>query len=82
MFKNKGYDRLTRIVNTLGLGGDGFLRIKTFYGWSEKDLDRKVNEFLSENTIEVVDIKFSTPIFVYSALVMYKSDFIKKKEEQ
>ncbi|MGM8363930.1 hypothetical protein ACLIBG_00480 [Virgibacillus sp. W0181] len=48
------------------------MKIKTFYGFSEKGLDKKVNEFLNDYSIEVVDIKFSTPIFFFSAMVMYK----------
>lgn len=48
------------------------MRVKTFYGWSEKGMDKKVNEFLENATIEVVDIKFATPVFFYSAMVIYK----------
>lgn len=48
------------------------MRVKTFYGWSEKGMDRKVNEFLESTNIEVVDIKFATPIFFFSAMVIYK----------
>ncbi|RNF38852.1 sporulation protein Cse60 [Planococcus salinus] len=48
------------------------MRVKTFYAWSEKGMDRKVNEFLEGAAAEVVDIKFATPIFFFSAMVMYK----------
>lgn len=48
------------------------MRVKTFYAWSETGMDRKVNEFLEGADVEVVDIKFATPIFCYSAMVMYK----------
>lgn len=48
------------------------MRVKTFYGWSETGLDRKVNEFLENSSAEIVDIKFSTPIFFFSAMVIYK----------
>lgn len=48
------------------------MRVKTFYGLSEKGMDKKVNEFLEHATIEVVDIKFATPVFFYSAMVIYK----------
>ncbi|MFE8700833.1 hypothetical protein ACFYKX_09420 [Cytobacillus sp. FJAT-54145] len=48
------------------------MRIKTITGWSEKDFDKKVNEFLNDTTIEIVDIKFTNPIFFYSAMVIYK----------
>lgn len=50
----------------------GILRIKTFYAWSEKSMDKKVNEFLEEPTLEIIDIKFPTPVFYFCAMVMYK----------
>lgn len=49
------------------------MRVKTFYALSEKGMDRKVNEFLEDTGVEVVDIKFATPIFFFSAMVMYKA---------
>lgn len=49
------------------------MRIRTFYGWSEKSLDRKVNEFLEDTALEIVDIKFATPVFYFSAMVIYKT---------
>lgn len=49
------------------------MRIKTFYGWSEKGLDRKVNEFLEDPVLEIIDIKFPTPVFYFCAMVMYKT---------
>jgi hypothetical protein len=48
------------------------LKVKTFYGWSEKGMDKKVNEFLSDTSIDIVDIKFSSTIFYFSAMVIYK----------
>ncbi|MFC0562245.1 sporulation protein Cse60 [Halalkalibacter alkalisediminis] len=48
------------------------MKVKTFYGWSEKGMDKKVNEFLKDTSIEIVDIKFSSPIFFFSAMVIYK----------
>lgn len=48
------------------------MRVKTIYAWSETGMDRKVNEFLESNAVEVIDIKFATPIFFFSAMVMYK----------
>ncbi|WP_422122368.1 hypothetical protein DHX103_11210 [Planococcus sp. X10-3] len=49
------------------------MRVKTIYAWSEKGMDRKVNEFLEGAAVEVIDIKFATPIFFFSAMVMYKA---------
>lgn len=48
------------------------MRVKTIYAWSEKGMDRKVNEFLEGAAAEVIDIKFATPILFFSAMVMYK----------
>ena len=50
------------------------MRVKTFYGWSEKGMDKKVNECLGHASIEVVDIKFATPVFFYGAMVIYKEE--------
>ena len=49
------------------------MRVKTLSGWSEKSLDRKINEFLENPSVEMVDIKFATPIFFFSAMVIYKT---------
>lgn len=48
------------------------MRVKTIYAWSETGMDRKVNEFLESTPVEVIDIKFATPIFFFSAMIMYK----------
>lgn len=48
------------------------MRVKTFYGYSEKSIDRKINEFLEDAALEIIDIKFSAPIFYFSAMVVYK----------
>lgn len=55
------------------------MKVKVFDESHEKDLENAINEFL-ENGIEVVDIKFSSAIsvfseeqiFCFSALVIYK----------
>ncbi|MDQ0430307.1 hypothetical protein QOZ98_003145 [Planomicrobium stackebrandtii] len=49
------------------------MRVKTFYGYSEKSIDRKINEFLDDTNLEVIDIKFAAPIFYFSAMIMYKT---------
>lgn len=54
------------------------MKVKTFYGWSEKSMDRKINEFLEETGLEIVDIKFATPIFFFSAMVIYKAGAFSK----
>ena len=56
------------------------MKFKLFDESHEKDLEEEINKFLSANEVEVVDIKFSTAIglfsdeqiYCFSALVMYK----------
>lgn len=52
------------------------MKIKTLSAMTEKGLDKKVNEFLSAETMEpiqVEDIKFSTGSGVFAVLIVYKS---------
>jgi len=54
--------------------------VKVFDESHEKDLEEEINKFLSENEVEVIDIKYSVStslfseeqIYCFSALVMYK----------
>ena len=56
------------------------MKVKVIDESHEKDLEEEINKFISENEIEVIDIKFSvsTSIFgeeqvdCFSALIMYK----------
>lgn len=48
------------------------MKAKTIYGWSEKDFDSKLNMFLSDTSIEIIEVQFSSTIFHYAALVLYK----------
>lgn len=56
------------------------MRVKTFYGYSEKSIDRKINEFLDDSNLEVIDIKFAAPIFYFSAMVIYKTTISSKEK--
>lgn len=55
------------------------MKVKVFDESHEKDLEREINEFLSDGK-EVVDIKYSVAIsifseeqiYCFSALIMYK----------
>jgi len=55
------------------------MKVKIFDESHEKDLELKINKFLSENNIEVIDIKYqlSTSIFgeeqvyCFSAMIIY-----------
>lgn len=48
------------------------LKVKIFYAMTEQGLENKSNDFLSDKSIEVVDIKFSATVFYFSLLIMYK----------
>ena len=55
------------------------MKVKVFDESHEKDLEDKINKFLKENEIDLVDIKFSTSIgivgeeqiYCFSALIFY-----------
>ncbi|CDQ41589.1 MULTISPECIES: hypothetical protein [Virgibacillus] len=49
------------------------MKIETFTGFTEQGLSKKVNRFLEDNPIEVVDIKFSSSIFYMGAMVIYNT---------
>ena len=56
------------------------MKVKVFDECHEKDLEVSINKFISEFDIEVIDIKFSTAISIFSdeqvyclsALIIYK----------
>ena len=56
-----------------------FIKVKIFDFEDEKDLEEEVNNFLSENTINVIDIKYQVSVsvfseeqvFCFSAMIIY-----------
>lgn len=48
------------------------MKVRTFNCWSDKNLDDRVNQFLSNENIEVLEIQFSTTIFTFNAMIIYK----------
>lgn len=56
------------------------MKVKVIDESHEKDLEEEVNNFISRDGIDVIDIKFSTSIgifseeqvYCFSALIMYK----------
>ena len=56
------------------------MKVKIFDETHELDLENKINVFLKENKIEVIDIKYSVAvmydereqIYCYSAMIIYK----------
>ena len=57
------------------------MKVKVFDESHEKDLEEDINKFISENEVEIIDIKFSVSnsifseeqIYCFSALIMYKN---------
>lgn len=47
------------------------MRIKTITGFTESGLDRKVNKFLENNTIELIDIQYAASLFYMGAMIVY-----------
>ncbi|RKD75930.1 hypothetical protein ATL39_0140 [Sinobaca qinghaiensis] len=47
------------------------MNVKTFYAWSEKKLDERINYFLQQESTEIIDIKFASPLLYFSAMVIY-----------
>ena len=60
------------------LNGDN-VKVKIFDFEDEKDLEDEINKFLSENTINVIDIKYQVAVsvfseeqvFCFSAMIIY-----------
>ena len=56
------------------------MKLKIFDEENEKDLEEEINKLLSEEDIDVIDIKYSVSssiyqeeqIYCFSALIMYK----------
>ena len=57
------------------------VKVKIFDESHEKDLELDINNFFKENEIEIIDIKYSVAvslfseeqIYCFSALIMYKN---------
>lgn len=48
------------------------MQVKAFTAMSEHSLSKKMNQFLNEVSVEVIDIKFSSTMFFLSGLIIYK----------
>ncbi|UTR10020.1 hypothetical protein MM300_19400 [Evansella sp. LMS18] len=48
------------------------MKAKTIVAYSDSGFDKKLNAFLADPAIEIIDVKFTSPIFAYTALVLYK----------
>lgn len=51
------------------------MKVKFFWSWGEDSLTEKVNKFISDSKIEVIDIKFSVgSIWGLSVMVEYREE--------
>ncbi|WP_169817998.1 hypothetical protein [Caryophanon latum] len=48
------------------------MKAKTIIAYSETGFDKKMNEFLSDPSIEVMEIQYSATILAFTALILYK----------
>ena len=48
------------------------MKIKVFSSISESTLEKKVNDFLSNQDIEIVKVSFQAHIFGYAVQILYK----------
>lgn len=56
------------------------IKVKIFDENHEKDLERKINNFINDNNYEIIDIQFKTAIsifgedqiYCFSAMIIYK----------
>ena len=58
------------------------MKVKVIDEGHEKDLEESINNFIKENNIDIIDIKFNSScsiygeeqIYCFSALIMYESN--------
>ena len=48
------------------------MRVKTLWSMDNKKLDRKVNSFLSQTGIDVIDLRYDISMFSFSVMIMYE----------
>lgn len=47
------------------------MKVKIFDCEHEKDLEEQINEFLSKNTVEIIDIKYEVSVSMFSSEQLY-----------
>ncbi|ABR48058.1 hypothetical protein Amet_1893 [Alkaliphilus metalliredigens QYMF] len=50
------------------------MKTKIFYAFNEKTVESKVNDFLENSSVEVIDLKFSATVFYFSVLILYREN--------
>lgn len=49
------------------------MKIKIFQSISENTVEKKVNKFIEENDIEVIEMQFRATIFYFAVMITYKA---------
>lgn len=52
--------------------GECEMKMKTLWAMENEKLDRKVNSFLSQPGIRVIDLRYDISMFSFSVMVMYE----------
>ncbi|HCZ9402972.1 TPA: hypothetical protein O4G91_002847 [Staphylococcus aureus] len=48
------------------------MNTKILTGMTGSSSERKINNFINDNQIEVIDIKFSSSVFYFGVMIIYK----------
>lgn len=48
------------------------MKVKTLWSMDNRKLDQKVNAFLSQAGIDVIDLRYDISMFSFSVMVMYE----------
>lgn len=51
--------------------GVNSVKIKVFSEWSNEELEKKVNAFLSENDVNVIEMQFRAKTFYFAVMIRY-----------
>jgi hypothetical protein len=49
------------------------MKIKIFQAMTERTVEKKVNDFISQTGIEVAEWHYSATIFYFSVMIVYKN---------
>jgi|GEM_PF-1408417 len=47
------------------------MKVKIFSEWSNETLEKKVNKFLAENDVNVIEMQFKANLFYFAVLIRY-----------
>ena len=67
-----GWSDFQKSTEMKGAFKETTMKIKTITAAAQTKFDELVNEFISNTSIEVIDIKYALPFFFHSACIIYK----------